>query len=81
MIEEIMRAWEKLQISNLRFFAGECAFIEDFVVTAWNKSGMSFDTSDETMWVSSDWETWEWPEFGGWWAWWHFGWTFESNNG
>lgn len=66
---------------NLRFLACQSVWIKDFLVSTWDESGVTFNTSDETMRIAWNWETWEWPEFGGWWAGWHFAWTFESNDG
>jgi hypothetical protein len=50
---------------SLGFFTSQCVFIENFLVTTTNQTWMPLNTCDQTMAIASNWESWEWPEFGG----------------
>lgn len=66
---------------NLNFLTSQCCLIEIFILSTWNQPWMSFDTSNQMMFVAGNGEPWEWPESCSWWMRIDFRWAFESNNG
>lgn len=65
---------------QFRFLAREAVVVEDLVFSAADEARMSFYAGDQTVAVSGNWESREWPEFGGLGVRRYFGWAFEADD-
>lgn len=63
-LRESCESKEKFLLSSI--FTGQSAFVEKLVFSTSDQSWMTFSTEEETVTITGNGKTWEWPETGCW---------------